>query len=138
MIELGANAGGQPAHGEGDGGRLGIRLAVIDLEGEAIGALVARRRGVFEFGCGARQRAMGGTGQHREGQWVLVDVAGGQLDLGGRVHRHRQAPVTGHWRMVHMGHGEAHRGRRGHLPLAVGHREGEVVHTLEIQRRRVG
>src|SRR5205085_1158855 len=99
--------------GQGDGGRRGaVRVAVVGLVGEGVGAVVVGRRGVGEAAVGVeRQRPVRRAADQHGRQCVPVHVRVVTKNPGGRqgegrVLRGRVAVVGGDRRVVDRGDGQ--------------------------------
>ena len=111
------------AHRERDGRRIGVRVAVIGLEGEAVSAVEIGRRHVTVAAVAVEgQRAVGGTGDLGEGQCGALGVRRGSGAGEGGVLIANGRAVGSHWRRIE--------GRDHHLRRGRGERRGARLRGL--------
>ena len=114
---------GRVVHGvdrDRDGGSVAVHSAVVDLEGEAVGAEVVLVGRVSEIRRRAAQEAVCGLREHFVCQGVAIDVVCDQRYLYGCVFVGRDRLLFGDWRVVHGV--DRNRDRRGvRASVAVAH-----------------
>ena len=122
---------------DGDGGDCGIDGAVVDPEGELVGAVEILRRGVGEVGRSSGERAVCGSGHDAESQAVEFLVASAQDDREWRVFGGGDRFGNCDRGVVDGSDGDGNRGGRG-IRGAVVDAVGEAVAAVEVRGGCVG
>ncbi len=103
-------------HRDGNRGRSRVEAAVVDLEGEAVGAVIVCRWGVGQVWGRAGERAVGRAEDDAVGQGAVFDIRAAQRDRQGGVFGRGDRLRGCNRRIVDRGDREAHRGRSASPP----------------------